>query len=332
MIIDKIRVESHGNDQRIVGRIKFELGDSEEYEIYAQVEGVSSIPVDASFLLLASFIPAWKRNESRILIDGNICPLLKANLHLVHNILAKWHNIKKPMINIDSGELFRIPGVKSGLFFSGGVDSLASLKVLLDTYPLTHPQRPSSLVFIDYQGINNLTTEETTARFEQAKLRINTVCKEVGMRLITIQTNIRCMNQKDRFWTHFWHGSVLAALSHVMSLEFNSMNWASAKDVEHLAPWGSHPELDHFFSSRHMSIIHHGIEMTRFQKVQAICDWQFALDHMQVCNQKTSRGKNCGFFEKCLINKLHLLILGRLHDAKAFNESDITPEQMMKHI
>jgi hypothetical protein len=120
-----------------------------------------------------------------------------------------------------------------------------------------------------------------------------------------------------------YHGAFLASMAHFLGHDFRLVYIASTFPATHLVPWGSHAQVDPFYSSQHVRVLHDGVEQSRLQKVETLRDWPAALQHMYVCTSNTSNGENCGACEKCIRTRLHLLVVGALAEAGAFRVDDI---------
>jgi hypothetical protein len=132
-----------------------------------------------------------------------------------------------------------------------------------------------------------------------------------------------------RFWMYRYHGAFLASMAHFLGHDFRLFYIASTLPATHLVPWGSHAQVDPFYSSQHVRILHDGAELSRLQKVEAIRDWPAALERMYVCTSNTSNGENCGACEKCIRTRLHLLVTGALAEARAFPGDDIDGREIL---
>jgi hypothetical protein len=75
----------------------------------------------------------------------------------------------------------------------------------------------------------------------------------------------------------------------------------AASDVyRDLPALGSHPVLDHLWSTERLEIVHDGAAATRTEKVvRHIAPSQLALRNLTVC-WRSEAGHNCGVCEKCL--------------------------------
>lgn len=328
MIISGIRTSQTEPGSLVEARVRFERPGAADEQVFVSSDGETPLTGDPNGLLLATFVPAWIAGERRLVIEGAVCPLLAANLRVAASILSGWYGGFPPLPEIDASLSYRTPAAGAAMFVSGGVDSLATMRNLTTVLPHGHPDRPTAAILIDYQDVRNVTHEETEARFAARRRSCGAVCADAGLRLITIRTNLRRLGGGMGVWMTRYHGSFLAAMGHMLSDTFCTMYVAASRDALHLGPWGSHPLLDPFFSSRHVRISHHGIEFSRLRKVGLLKDWPAALDAVNVCVSPESRGRNCGRCEKCMRTKLHMLVEGCLANAGAFAEKDVSPADL----
>ena len=207
---------------------------------------------------------------------------------------------------------------------SGGVDSLAMLRSLTTLRPLGHPDRPTAAVIVDFPYLGGIDRKETDARFLRSMATSREICSSLGLDVIAVASNFCELNPSMAFWIYRYHGAFLASMAHFLSGRYRRFHIASSYPMTHLVPWGSHPQLDPYYSSQHVAISHDGAELSRLEKVRRLCDWPMALNRMYVCTSRSSDGRNCGACEKCVRTKLHLLLEGRLGDAAAFAENDVS--------
>src|SRR6185312_10304747 len=217
---------------------------------------------------------------------------------------------------------------RSAAFLSGGVDSLAMIRSLTARRPPGHPDRPSAAIVVDYQQVGGLERSETDARFLKSLSTSREICTDIGLDVIPIRSNFCTLNRKMHFWMYRYHGAFLASMAHFLGREFRLCYIASSYPATQLVPWGSHPQLDPFYSSQHVRISHDGVELSRLQKVETLRGWPAALDRMYVCTSNVSQGENCGSCEKCVRTRVHLLIAGLLADAGAFAGGDVSESEI----
>jgi hypothetical protein len=324
MIIQKIRPVESDTGNGIEAEIRFETAKQDAHNIFAVTDATHRLTMDPNAFLLGAFLPAWNAGEQRIRVDAPVCPLLVANLSIVASQVGRWFPELPPMPVIEADHEYRRPATRVATFLSGGVDSLTTIRSLTSLHAVGHPDRPTAAVVADYQYLGTIARDETDARFTRSKETAREICKDVGLDVIPVQSNFCQLNRSVTFWMYRYHGSFFASMGHFLSGDFRLLHLASSYPVTHLRPWGSHPLLDPYYSSQHVRISHHGVELSRLQKVRQLADWPLALNRMYVCTSRTSNGRNCGVCEKCVRTKLHLLVEGRLSDAGAFDQNDVS--------
>jgi hypothetical protein len=328
MVIHRIGPSDGQGCGAVECEIRLETGAGRSEYIFARTEPPYTLDADPNGFLLGAFLPAWTAGESRIRIEGAICPLLAANLTIASSLMRTWFTDlgAPPIVECDYG--YRPPGSRCGAFLSGGVDSLAMVRSLTARRPPGHPDRPSAAIVVDYQDVGGLDRNETDARFATSMSTSRRMCADIGLEVIPVRSNFCTLNRGMHFWMYRYHGAFLASMAHFLGREFRLCYIASTYPATHLVPWGSHPQLDPFYSSQHVRMSHDGIELSRLQKVEALRDWPAALDHMYVCTSNTSDGKNCGTCEKCVRTRVHLLVAGVLRDAGAFAGDDVNEAEI----
>jgi hypothetical protein len=148
---------------------------------------------------------------------------------------------------------------------------------------------------------------------------------------VPVVTNLRCLESYEfnRDWMRRAHGALLCAVAHALSGGIRRILIASTNDVPHLRPWGSHPLLDPRFSSEDLVVAHDEIHRSRLSKLEAIAEWDAALESIIVCTDwmTTREGPpNCGRCEKCLRTLASLKALGVERDLPTFPAGSLTPQ------
>ena len=113
---------------------------------------------------------------------------------------------------------------------------------------------------------------------------------------------------------------MLAGLGLALGRWFANVHLASSYDVNHLFPWGSHPDLDPLWSTERTATHLDGARVTRTNKVSSIASSDFALSRLKVC-WREDIDTNCGRCEKCVRTQCALAIAGALDRAPVFLES-----------
>jgi hypothetical protein len=190
--------------------------------------------------------------------------------------------------------------------------------------------RPAAIkasLTVDYIEGHGWTAEqegrETAWRLRATAL----VAADADVSRIVVRTNILVLHDNGDLFAYRTHGAVLSCLAYFLSGGFAKAYVASSYSPDNLGPWGSHPLLDPFYSSGHMTIDHDGLQMSRFEKTALVSGWPVALDNMLVCTNANYGGpNNCGQCEKCVRTMTALVALGKLSECGSFPERDVSTD------
>lgn len=186
-----------------------------------------------------------------------------------------------------------------GCFFSGGVDSFHTA--------LKHIDEITHLVII--HGLDISLNNHVL--WDEAVDRARTMAAELGKELIEIRSNIRYLHAKHGpHWQSQAHGAFLAHVALLLSPHLSKIYIPASDDESRLEPLGTHPELDHLWSSSEVDIVHDGIEADRVAKLDYIKESTVAMQHLRVCWWNLASKYNCGECEKCLRTMIGLRIVG----------------------
>jgi hypothetical protein len=158
------------------------------------------------------------------------------------------------------------------LLFSGGIDSLATLRINKLHLPYDHPAAIKAVIMFSWVD-SPIVSKEKLLKY--AKGRISAafaVTQDAGVELIPVVTNMWWLDKDSSFCSHNSLGAYLSAISGFFSKRFHKAYIASSFDVKNLEPWGSHPLLDPYYSSAHFQVIHHGLDMTRLEKTRLVAN------------------------------------------------------------
>ena len=282
--------------------------------------------------LVGCLLPAMHMGEKRIYIDTRICPFLKEGLYVAMNILKDWTKGKYKPLTIESRP---DPGIKgqyrhrTGMVMSGGMDSLAALRLNRQNYNKTHPGYVKDCYLIHGFDIGGVVERGMKYHvFERAKEAILRITDDAGAQLIPVYTNIRHLCDERVLWLNYFFGAVLASIAHAFSNRIDMMFIGSSYDIPNLHPCGSHPLLDPEYSSYNMRIRHRDYELSRIEKIKIVSQWDVAFNNFRVCLANVPDRLNCGKCEKCVRTMTELTALGLLHKTKAFVENEIMPEDI----
>ncbi len=280
-------------------------------------------------------VPAVRHGERRIRVEGAVCPELREGLRGALAVLASWRGAPPPPIAIEAAEGFRPPRrrepPRAAALFSGGVDSLFTIRMNLLEIPRDHPSaiRDGILILGHDFGLPDSGPLEFE-RFEQRATSLSELARECGIDLVPMRYNLRDLDDDLDFYIHDFFGAALAAAGHALTGRISALSIPSSYELGHLIPCASHPLLDPNYASAALSIRHDGAGRTRLEKLAVVAEWPEGLRRLQTCNWRPPpRDRaNCGACEKCLRTAVGLLVLGRLAEAETFRESDVTPEAL----
>ena len=339
MKIDNLRSEKIGNRARAVATVIWEDCDRPPQETYFETtekyaEGLSCNP---HAFLVGSILPAMHHGEKRIFIDAEICPELRDGLMTSMSWIRHWrYGPESELVRIEAKTRSYLPtaraAARAGVFFSGGIDGLAQIRLNRLSYPREHPGsfKDALIMFGPYWESND--RPET---FEQAMSDLSDFARDAAIELIPVYTNIRDLDKDTMRFIYEYHGAILASVAHAFSRRLSAVTISSTDDIPSLALLkrkdfrilGSHPLLDPNYSSSDLLIKHGSVTLSRFDKTKLLADWGVAINSIKVC-QPNWPGPNCGICEKCVRTELALLALDLLDKTKAFPLDDLTEKQV----
>jgi hypothetical protein len=318
---------------RVSAEVVWETCDQPSREIYIETtadfaEALAPLP-DA--FLIAALIPALHFGEQRIAIAGGICPRLKEGLTTVMSLMQVWSNgeMKPLQLEVDTLAAPRFAGDprRAGLFLSGGIDSLAALRLNRLHYGPGHPGAVQDGLMVHGFDIGGVMVRGMKYHvFDRARQHMAPVAEEAGLTLIPVYTNIRHLCDNRELWLNRFFGAVLGAVAQAFAPRLHRVEIAASYDLANLVPCGSHPMLDPEYSSFDVQVRHRDAEWSRLDKLRLIAEWEVALHHLRVCLANVPDRLNCGRCEKCVRTMTGLLAIQALDKSRAFVEKQVTPE------
>ncbi|WP_372683684.1 hypothetical protein, partial [Desulfosarcina sp.] len=239
---------------------------------------------------------------------------------------------------------------RAGLLFSGGIDSMSTLRINRLNFPLEHPGSVKDGIFAFGFDVR---FQET---FDEMVDSLSEILEETGITLLPFSSNLythylkldddNLINKNPGVWQYQYQGGALAGAAHLFTNRLDAVRIANTYDIANLRPFGNHPMIEPNFSSYDLRIHHDGITLSRLDKVKLIADWDVGLRTIRVCNQitvwdektKSFRERNpfapgeldCCRCWKCVVTMLALMIAGALDKASTFPNKDISPELIRK--
>jgi hypothetical protein len=339
MKIEKFIKQTKGDKTRVSATVIWENCDRPDQEVFFETTSdlEDDLVINPNAWLLACTLMAMRYGEARIALDAPISSELKDGLINAMKCLINWHGGARKVISIEAPiepeVLYPEPPARAGALFSGGVDALAMVRDNHLNFAPNHPRyiQDGILVYGVLEGEN-----EYDSSFQNVVNAVETIAKDAGIKLIQVYTNayahFRDLDSDFSFWRFEYHGSFLAAIAHAFAPRFSYASIASTYDLANLEPWGSHPLLDHLYSTTGLQIRHENAALSRLEKTQLVGGWDVALKHLRVCNEKVSYRQgnyNCGNCEKCVRTMTAFLSLGLLDQITTFKEKDVSQAKLV---
>ena len=333
MIISNLNQIKADGTVRVEAQLKWEDSNRPPFTFFVQTDEKfqDALWPDPNSFLVASVLSAWHAGERRIQVEGTLCPALVNNLHGVFMMLNSWypdHFPAPPRIEATQGLTASLPFGKGAIsLMSGGIDSLCLLRANHLHFPEGHANRIKGTVSVAQSAQPMATRDAIYKKMEGRLAAIHPVVNAAGVDVIPAITNTWWLNPDGYFYGQKAYSSQLSAITSLFSKRFHKGYIASSYDAAFTnKPWGSHPQLDAYYSSAHFQMENSGTEMTRLRKVELVADWPAALQHIRVCQNDNSGSKNCGTCEKCSRTMLMLEGLGKLRTCTAFPKNTISSE------
>ncbi|MCA9261538.1 MAG: hypothetical protein KDA61_20115 [Planctomycetales bacterium] len=149
-------------------------------------------------------------------------------------------------------------------------------------------------------------------RLRSLENSVRRVAAHFDVKPLIVTSNLRC---RRAFTLCPWersHGGALAAIGHLLSDHYDRLIISSSIMRDEKAPWGSHWQLDHRFSSCAMTVVHHGERFDRVAKLSKIAHEPIVRRHLRVCWEHRNSAANCGACEKCVRTMCILDACGQL--------------------
>lgn len=335
MRVSNLRIEDQSMMARLAADVTWEDCGQPDREVYIETPKAfaADLSLNADAFLVGCLVPAMHLGEKRIRVEGEACPYLKEGLKTVMAIMQMWSpgRLRPLVIEAESRTTYGFAGNQrhAGTYLSGGMDSLAALRLNKLNYAPGHPGAIKDCLLLHGFDIGGVVKRGMKFHvFERAKKAMAAVAKDAGVNLIPVYTNIRHLCDERELWLDRFFGAVLAAVGHAFASRFDLLHLASSFDLPNLVPCGSHPLLDPQFSSYELRFRHRDVEMNRIEKINIVAGWEAAFQNFRVCLANVPDRLNCGRCEKCVRTMLGLEALGLLDKTRAFTENEVQPEML----
>ena len=290
--------------------IKFRIG-SKDFDCFFGYYGPYGAYTPEAELAL-SLLPAMQLNASIDMKGKQLDALFLNSITDIQAIYHHWDSTNSitQVLNTDSQKMSAPIGSKNGrigVFFSGGVDSFFTL--------LKHKAEITDIIFV--HGLD-IPLENTQLR-NQTVQAIKKVAEAFNVRLLEVESDLKAQILPYGEWGRFTHGVALASIALTLQDEIDAVLIPGSHEYANLFPLGTHPMLDHLWSTENLRFIHDGAEATRLEKVLMVAKSDIALKHLRVCWKNPGGSYNCGKCEKCLRTMISLYAAGKLDQCPTFD-------------
>ncbi|MDH4230749.1 MAG: hypothetical protein OEW04_01815 [Nitrospirota bacterium] len=336
MRIEDLRSEKNGNRNRVAATVKWEDSERSAQEVFFETTEpfVKDLSCNPDAFLIGCIMPAMFHGEKRVFLDAEVHPEIREGAVSAMCWIRQWNpssGFQLPAL--ETGTKFKRPATtrprRAGMFFSGGIDSLATLRYNLLNFPEGHAWSIKDALFVYGLEIDD------QEKFGYVVDSLAELTADAGITLVPVYTNIRQLEDDWNFWGLAFHDAVFAAIAHAFVERLNVVSISATWDIPNQQPYGTHPLLDMAFSSSDMLIRHDGILLSRLDKTRLVVEWDRALRNLRVCNQSEFYRPdmlNCGKCIKCVRAMVSLLALGVLDRTDAFPAHDVSVELLESSI
>ena len=335
MRIRDLKLEINTETAKASAKVEWEDSDRPAITVFFETPAEFAQDLDANphSFLAGCLPPAIFHAEKRIKMDYPVCPNFLEGLNTIMAHFAHWYGKdgQGPVLEVESLTKPRLgaPRKRTGIFLSGGIDSLAALYSNHQRFSPDHPAYIKDGILIHGFDIGGrLKWGAKQHVFDRAKAAMAEVAADAGLTLIPMLTNIRHLADSRMFWIKVFFGAVLAACGHALDKRFDLLYIASSYDIPNLNPCASHPMIDPEYSSYSLLFRHRDLIMSRLEKVRLVSEWETGLNNMRVCFANAKNQYNCGRCEKCVRTMAELEAIGALDKCRSFPTNKITPDML----
>ena len=336
-IEDVQRLEVDGRS-RLAATAIWETRSSDPVDLYFEVPAEHATALSGSpdpFLVGCSVLAALA-GEERLFVAG-ADPYLVAGVATGLAHLADWNDFK----TIDLETEGWVPSSKrdgariTGSLLSGGIDSLALLRLNHLQLPANHPHRIKGCILVNWNvGTDGDDLSAAYMSVENKRSSLEAFGAHSGVTVVPVYSNILRLLGYPRgaLWSEVLHGMAFAAAAHSVSGAFHTVSIAASSDIRKLAAgfhWGSHPMIDGKLTSSTLRFVYDGEILTRLEKTAVVAEWPEALAVMTVCTapyEVRIKRQNCGRCEKCVRTALAFEVLDKTAEGRVSGLGPVSSE------
>lgn len=217
---------------------------------------------------------------------------------------------------VNNHEHYNKSGLRSAMFFSGGIDSMAAYIQIKRENPILFTVWGADIDVDNHEGWQPVITE--ISNFANSKDTTVSVIKSNFRAIINYISISAAFKQMigGHWWPNVQHGLGIIGLSAPVTYQepINKLYFAATLNPSFNIPLGSRPEIDNniTWGGNSFQVFHQGYELTRHEKVALISDYIKKYDpnlKIRVC-WLSKEGGNCSICEKCTRTIISMILEG----------------------
>jgi hypothetical protein len=297
------------------GELSFEVQIAGEEPLRLWIRSSTEFDPNADAALAACVMPAMRRGGT-LTLEEPVSPRMLRNQREYQSIQRAWSHgwewgdppLREVEVIAPARDLEpSVPSGRVAAFFSGGVDSFATI--------LGNPE-VTDLIFV--RGVDilpGLVHQDGLADEVEAKLQ--EAAAELGMPLHLVETNLRDLSEPLVRW-EYYSACPLAAIALFFQPLFDRVLIAGDTDHETQPPMGSARLVDQLWSTETLEIVDDGGRFNREQRLRQIAGHPVVQRTLRVCWENPGAAYNCGRCRKCMLTTIPLEAIGALEKFETF--------------
>jgi hypothetical protein len=282
-----------------------------DVEIFFDMDGVAVSPPAVLDGFVFGVIFYAMRLGQDLLVRGPVTRSALLNLNEFQEAWVLWRPHLYHKIKIVPDSIVDRPAArekKAIAAFSGGVDSIFTI-LRHNAKNLGNASYPLNDAVLLVHGFD--VPLAAPDRLESLKKRTRPLLDELGLKLLTVRTNLNELGLQD------WEDSCMSQLACCLNNYSDEFCYALVAGTEAynalVLPWGSNPVTDYLLSGDTMRLVHDGAGYSRTEKVAQIATHKTATQVITVCWEGEDTFRNCGQCEKCIRTQLNFRAVGVEH-------------------
>jgi len=270
---------------------------------------------------LLSLLPLAFDIGQNLKLNLPVDEVLLNNINKIQLVLKSWYPSKE-IIPVETQILQKTKlskNNKTGLFFSGGVDSFyAAIKYSDDI---------DYLIFILGFDISCSQNEDSIKILNK---NLSNIAEKLQKEIIIISTNLRETRFKSLKWLYNYGFGLASTAIILESLYSKVLISANRKFIDYKNQQaGDHPDLVPLFSTSNTNFVLKSADKNRMEKIEFLSNHQVALENLRVC-WKSQSFYNCSMCEKCFRTMVAFDLIGKLNSCSSFDIENYDNKKLSK--